>query len=399
MINLLLGTLIATAEPLGTPETSYYGASILEGDSDVTFQGVYDIDFNQDPNAYAFFEGSTLYLGNSDDYGNSIDGIVEFFWFQSSIDRGTDFYVAVVKVRATPGNDCPWYLGGTECELWADDWADFGEYPVVSVEAITDITREQGAFRWDWAVPFENYGIDAYGQISFSNQYGIGSSTQSGAEGSAMSAMNIPDGTNINGIPIEGGANVSADVQVKGYLTSDFKVQTQYDVTLYEWDVYVNGRADLMAWDVFLNLGQRADQSAYHEFFLPLQVEFGSPFTMDQFNLISNFDIGNVNPFSHNVGLSLQGITIAAPFWEPEEVVEPSSEPAEEIIDDTEEVVVEDTATAEELPNVEENPDVDTIDSENQEPIKSCNSTPAEKPRLGWLGLIFAACLFRRRSV
>ena len=399
MINLLLGTLIATAEPLGTPETSYYGASILEGDSDVTFQGVYDIDFNQDPNAYAFFEGSTLYLGNSDDYGNSIDGIVEFFWFQSSIDRGTDFYVAVVKVRATPGNDCPWYLGGTECELWADDWADFGEHPVVSVEAITDITREQGAFRWDWAVPFENYGIDAYGQISFSNQYGIGSSTQSGAEGSAMSAMNIPDGTNINGIPIEGGANVSADVQVKGYLTSDFKVQTQYDVTLYEWDVYVNGRADLMAWDVFLNLGQRADQSAYHEFFLPLQVEFGSPFTMDQFNLISNFDIGNVNPFSHSVGLSLQGITIAAPFWEPEEVVEPSSEPAEEIIDDTGEVVVEDTATAEELPNVEENPDVDTIDSENQEPIKSCNSTPTEKPRLGWLGLIFAACLFRRRSV
>jgi hypothetical protein len=283
--------------------------------------------------------------------------------------------------------------------LWADDWADFGEHPVVSVEAITDITREQGAFRWDWAVPFENYGIDAYGQISFSNQYGIGSSTQSGAEGSAMSAMNIPDGTNINGIPIEGGANVSADVQVKGYLTSDFKVQTQYDVTLYEWDVYVNGRADLMAWDVFLNLGQRADQSAYHEFFLPLQVEFGSPFTMDQFNLISNFDIGNVNPFSHSVGLSLQGITIAAPFWEPEEVVEPSSEPAEEIIDDTGEVVVEDTATAEELPNVEENPDVDTIDSENQEPIKSCNSTPTEKPRLGWLGLIFAACLFRRRSV
>ena len=397
MINLLLGSLLATADPLGTPETSYYGASILEGDTDVSFQDVYDIDFNQDPNAYAFFEGSTLYIGNSDDYGNSIDGIVEFFWFQSSIDRGTDFYVAVVKVRATPGHDCPWYLGGTQCELWADDWADFGEYPVVSVEAITDISREQGAFRWDWAVPFENYGIDAYGQMSFSNQYGIGSSAQSGAEGSAMSAMNIPDGTNINGIPIEGGVNVSADVQTKGYLTSDFKVQTQYDVTLYEWDVYVNGRADLMAWDVFLNLGQRADQSAYHEFFLPLQVEFGRPFTMDQFNLVSNFDIGNVNPFAHDIGLSLQGVTIAVPFWEPEEVVEPSSEPAEEIVDIPEDPIFEDTAVDNELPEVQEELDDNSSNLETQEPIKSCNSSTNASSTMWLLSLVLTVCFSRRR--
>ena len=274
MLGLLLGASLALGEGLGVPETSYTGASILQGDTDVVFNTVVNANYETDTNTYAFFEGNTLYVGNSDDYGNSVDGIIEFFWFQSSINRESDFYVAVMKVRATPGRDCPFWLSlNSDCELWADDLFDFGEYPVVSVEAITDVSREQGAFRWDWAVPFENYGIDAYGQMSFSNQYGIGSSTQSGAEGSAMSAVSIPDGTNINGVPVQGGANVSADIQVKGYLGSEYKVQTQYDITLYEWDVYVNGRADLMAWDVFLNLGVRADQSAYHEFFLPLQVE------------------------------------------------------------------------------------------------------------------------------
>ena len=182
MLILTLLSSLVLADSLSVPETSYTGATILEGDLDVTFSDVFNSNYETDTETYAFFEGNTLYVGNSDEYGNSVDGIIEFFWFQSSIDRASDFYVAVVKVRATPGRDCPWYLGGTDCELWADDIADWGEYPVVSVEAITDVSREQGAFRWDWAVPFENYGIDAYGQISFTNQYGIGMS----AEGSRL---------------------------------------------------------------------------------------------------------------------------------------------------------------------------------------------------------------------
>jgi len=390
MLILLLSSL-AFGEPLSDPETSYVGATILEGDTDVYFEDVYNIEQQSDPDTYAFFEGSTLYVGKSDDYGNSVDGIIEFFWFQSSIDRGTDFYVAVVKVRATPGLDCPWYFGGTDCELWADDWADIGEYPVVSVEAITDVSREQGAFRWDWAVPFENYGIDAYGQMSFANQYGIGSSSQSGAEGSAMTAVTIPEGTNINGVPVEGGTDISTDVQVKGFLSSDFKVQTQYDVTLYEWDVFVNGRADLMAWDVFLNLGVRADQSAYHEFFLPIQVELGESFMMDQFNFLASFDTGNLNPVSHQIGLSLQGITINAPFWEPEESDEPVIEPAEEPVEEPEEIEPEeDTATAE-LSEPSNSTDGQTI----SEPVKSGCSTHTG-PRSGWL-LPLASLFFIRR--
>ena len=393
MLSLLLASTLAWADPLTEPETSYYGASILEGDTDVIFNNVYNLDYETDPDTYAFFEGNTLYVGNSDEYGNSIDGIIEFFWFQSSIDRGTDFYVAVIKVRATPGHDCPWYLGGTECELWADDWQDIGEYPVVSVEAITDVSREQGAFRWDWAVPFENYGIDAYGQMSFSNQYGIGSSSSAGAEGSALTAVTIPDGTNINGVPVSGGAGAEADVQVKGFLSSDYKVQTQYDVTLYEWDVYVNGRADLMAWDVFLNLGARADQSAYHEFFLPLQVEFGHAFTLDEFNFLATFDTGNINPFAHELGLSIQDITISVPYWQPadeeveEEIVEPSSEPSEE-------PVVDDTGISEETDSVE---DSGPLSLDPGEPVKS-GCSHSQNDSTGLLGFIMAIFLFRRKN-
>mgnify|MGYP003656630393 FL=1 len=168
LLTALMG--LASADPLNVPETSYRGATILQGDTEVWFNEVTDANYEQCDNCYSHFEGNTLYVGNSDSYGNSVDGIVEFFWFQSSIERGSDFYVAIVKVRATPGRDCPWYFGSSDCELWADDLFDWGEYPVVSVEAITDVSREQGAFRWDWAVPFENYGVDSYGQVSVSNR-------------------------------------------------------------------------------------------------------------------------------------------------------------------------------------------------------------------------------------
>lgn len=394
MIKLLLASLIAHGSELNVPETSYTGATILQGDMDVVFDEVLNINYEPSSYAYAFFEGNTLYAGISDEYDNSVDSIVEFFWFESSIDRGSDFYVAVVKVRATPGNSCPWYMGGTECELWADDWADFGEHPVVTVEAITDVTREQGAFRWDWAVPFENYGIDAYGQMSFSNQYGIGGATDAGTEGSAMTAVTIPEGTNINGIPVEGGVNVEASVQTKGFVSSEYKVQTQYDVMLYEWDVYVNGRADLMAWDTYLNLGVRARQSAYYEYFLPIQVEIGHTFKLDELNFVSNYDIGDINPFAHELGMSIQNLEIGAPLWippeeEPEEEPEPSSEP--------EEPAETDTGIEEPIEETEEEDEPLELERESSQPVKSCSTaTSSNTLFVGLLSGLLVA--WRRRK-
>ena len=361
MINFISWLLLSTAiaEDISSSETAYTGATILEGDWEVQFDTVVNIEDEAVPSTYAFFEGNTLYVGNSDDNGNTVDGIIEFFWFQSSIDRGTDFYVAVIKARTSPGDDCYWapWLSGYDCHLWADEYQDFGEYPVLSVEAFTDVSREAGAFRWDWSVPFENYGVDAYGQISFSNQYGIGSTAQTGMEGSAMSALNIPDNTNINGVPVNGGAEASASVQSKGYISSEYKVQTQYDVTLYEWDVFVDGRANLMAWDMYLNLGVRDNQSAYHEYFLAIQVEEGQPFMLDELNLLGNFDTGWWNPFRTELGLSVKNIQIYQPVWE--EINE--EEPEVEIDTGTEEEVAEEG---------EEETVTEKFDTGNDEPLE-----------------------------
>jgi len=306
---LNLSTAIAQ-EDVSSSETSYTGATILEGDWDVTFQESIAIADSEDTFPYAFFEGNTLYVGNSDTHDNTIDAIVEFFWFQSSIDRGTDFYVAVVKARVTPGRDCyyaPWdWARGAQCKLWADEWTDWGEHPVLTVEAMTDVEREQGAFRWDWSIPFESYGIDAYGQVTFQNAYGIGATS----EGAAMAHGEYQ-------LDEDGTLEAEGNVQVKGYLSTEYSVRTQYEVTLYEWDVYVDGRADLMAWDMYLNLGERETQSAYHEYFLAIQVAEGEQFMLDDLNFIANFDTGWYDPFRHELGVSLQGMTIGRPYHEP----------------------------------------------------------------------------------
>ena len=64
-LSLLLAASLAWGEGLGVPETSYVGASILQGDTDVVFNTVVNADYETDPNTYAFFEGNTLYVGNS----------------------------------------------------------------------------------------------------------------------------------------------------------------------------------------------------------------------------------------------------------------------------------------------------------------------------------------------
>ena len=392
-IGALLGLVLsnpAHGEDLSSSETSYTGATILEGDWDVTFNGFEPIADSEGTFPYAFFEGNTLYVGNSDTHDNTIDAIVEFFWFQSSIDRGTDFYVAVVKTRATPGHDCyyaPWdWARGAQCKLWADEWSDWGEYPVLTVEAMTDVEREQGAFRWDWSVPFESYGIDAYGQVTFQNAYGIGGTS----EGAAMAHGEYQ-------LDEDGTLEAEGSVQVKGYLSTEYSVRTQYEVTLYEWDVFVDGRADLMAWDMYLNLGERETQSAYHEYFLAVQVAEGEQFTMDNFNFIANFDTGWYDPFRHELGISLQGMTIGQPYWQP---AADEDEP-EEV---EEEPDVTDTGEEEEEEEEHENTfDADTGEADPQygesDPKKSgCSTSPNAPGNLPVLMLALFGLIRRERK-
>tara|TARA_Y100001970_G_scaffold190812_1_gene232070 strand:+ start:5033 stop:6232 length:1200 start_codon:yes stop_codon:yes gene_type:complete len=383
---LLTGCPVAHGGDLSDSETSYTGATILEGDWDVWFEDFQPFSDSEETFPYAFFEGNTLYVGNSDIYDNTIDAIVEFFWFQSSIDRGTDFYVAVIKTRATPGHNCyyaPWdWARGAQCKLWADEWSDWGEYPVLSVEAMTDVEREQGAFRWDWSIPFESYGIDAYGQVTFQNKYGIGSTS----EGAVMAHGEYP-------LNEDGDVKAEGNVQVKGYHSSEYSVQTQYEVTLYEWDVFVDGRADLMAWDMYLNLGARETQSAYHEYFLSVQVEEGMPFTLDALNLAANFDTGWYDPFRHELGISLQNMTIGQPYYETT-----SSEEEEP----TEDIPEEDTGEEANEEEPENRFDSDTGEvnpnyGESEDSEKSgCNVAPARFTAFGFLIAIMA--LIRRKE-
>ena len=120
-------------------------------------------------------------------------------------------------------------------------------------------------------------------------------------------------------------------------------MQTQYEVTLYEWDVFVDGRADLMAWDMYLNLGARETQSAYHEYFLSVQVEEGMPFRIDELNFVGNFDTGWYDPFHHELGVTLSDLVISQPFFIPAD--EPDDEEEPVVTDSGEPPEAEDTGS------------------------------------------------------
>jgi uncharacterized protein (TIGR03382 family) len=209
---------------------------------------------------------------------------VEFFWFESSIDRGSDFYVAVIKARTTPHVSEDWYL-------------EVENNPVLAVEATADISSGTQAFRWDWSLPFENYGIDSYGDATLSTSYGIGGST----EGSAiMSETYDEDGTKVEG-----------QVQAKGYLNADYKVQATYQVTLYRWDIVVRGSPDVMRWEMTLNTGDRNEQNAYHEYFLVMQAEEDTTFTIDSLDIGATVE--NWWQWSESLGVALSDVKVARP--------------------------------------------------------------------------------------
>jgi len=250
---------VTEGSSISEAETTFKGAQMLQGDIDVTFDEITVGMMGDDDNfRYAFFSGNTLYAGVEDRDGSTIDMIVEFFWFESSIDRGSDFWVAVIKARTSPDLADGWLLG------LEDD-------PILSLQAETMNEDLNAGFRWDWSVPFESYGWDSYGNITMETIYGIGSS----AEGSALVAYEEK----------EDGAEIEANIQTKGYFNSDYRVQTKYQVTLWRWEMFVHGTPQDISWDFFLNSPDRMDQNAYHEYFLVMQADEDKGFDIDRLQL------------------------------------------------------------------------------------------------------------------
>ena len=297
---LLVSLAVAEEGGLSDAETNYTGAVILEGKVDAVAHsyGPSDV-FSGDTyttEEYAYWSGNTLYVGAEDDYGNAVDGIVEFFWFESSIDRGADFYVAVIKVRSTP------YV--------YDDWMldDDSNHPVQQVHAQASYGDSQ-AFRWDWSLPFESYGLESYGQATLRNSYGVGAS----AEGSAMYADSVTE----EGVTVEG------KVQAKGNVSSEYNVKTEFTTELWFWETQVLGRPGEMKWSTILTESEsKEEESAYYEYFLVMQAEEGGTFLIDSLQISAGFDYGWDVWTTSEFGVAVYDIELMQPEFIPDEPVD-----------------------------------------------------------------------------
>ncbi len=258
---------VSSSADLTDAETSFKGALMLKGDIDVSIGEVTAGVLEDDENfRYAFFSGNTLYAGVEDRHGNTTDMIVEFFWFESSIDRGSDFWVAVVKARTSPNLEEDW-------RLMVED------APVLSLHAETYNELDNAGFRWDWSLPFESYGWDAYGSVTMESSYGLNTN----AEGAAMVAYEYKNEEETDAGTI--GEEVSATVQAKGYLNDSFQIQTKYQITLWRWEMMVQGTPADMDWDLYLDSWDREDQNAYHEYMLVMQADEGKGFNLERLEL------------------------------------------------------------------------------------------------------------------
>lgn len=303
---MLLSLLAAPAfASLSEAETSYTGAIMLEGKVDAEFDKVLPGPMHRDgkytQTEYAFWSGNTLYVGAEDEHGNQVDGIVEFFWFESSIDRGSDFYVAVIKARTTPNVKDDWFL------------MDDNDKPVLYVDAYTDITRQTSGFRWDWSLPFDNYGMDSYGQVTMKSSYGIGG----GAEGSAMAAKKVTDEAT--------GATAEIEVQSKGYANSEYSVNTEYTVNLWSWYTWVSGSPSNIEWATTLDNKTKLEENAYAEYFLVMQAEEGEEFIIDELHIGATTDEwwwGKWNEYS----VTVEGLRLTRPAYEVEDEEEEEEE-------------------------------------------------------------------------
>ena len=280
--------------------TNFQGARILKGGEDVVVQGQTGEGKYTGTNAerYQYWQGSTLYFGvQSPDTKNSVDAIAEFFWFESSIPRGSDFYVMQIKVKSSPNPWDKWILAKEPNFL--DDYILFWNdiQPAQHLDVTMEPGGAHGALRWDFCVPFETYKWEPVKTMQIAESYGAGYSVNAAANLEGKASKQFQEG----GAVADLSGNV--DIQSKGYVNNDFKVQSQYTITLYKWQMLVqSGGEDIHYKLVVLPHDKQKDNqsdSGYYEYFIVIQATRGTPVH------ISEIEIGGM--FRHDVPLWFDG--------------------------------------------------------------------------------------------
>jgi hypothetical protein len=270
---------------ISSTETSFIGARILKQGTDIwggdPYVGIYE---DTDTQSYGFWQGDTLFFGaENEETGNTVDGVAEIYWFESSIPKSSDFYVMVLKVKSSPNIVGDWQLSQE------DNW--LGEFmydilPAQHVDVKMGSDGDAGAIRWDWSVPFQNYKWEPVKTINIEQSYSAG--YDASASGGASGDVGWKGEFKEAGVLADATAGV--DIQSKGYVNSSFKVSSQYSVTLFRWEMVVLGGADDMVWNLIISTdGSTANDSAYHEYFIVVQAPQSQAVHMEDINIGATF--------------------------------------------------------------------------------------------------------------
>ncbi len=280
------------AAQLSESQTAYIGARLLCGPDDaspncakasrgqVSFQRLEEGDY-ADRNArdrYAFWQGDSLFVGVVDeDGGNRVDAVAEFYWFESSVERGSDFYVVVLKVASAPAPTTNWRIA-TPPSL-ADQFLGRDIGPAQRLKARADNSGRFGTIRWDWSVPFQNYRWEPERVIEVEQEYTAGMRVDANGEAN----LRPQEGSALRSIT-EG-----VNVQAKGFLDSNAKVSTRYTITLWRWEMRVQPGATQMIWDLTALDPEHEHDPAYHEYFLVMQAPRGESARLEALDFGATF--------------------------------------------------------------------------------------------------------------
>jgi len=292
-------------------DTSFVGAQVLQNgleiDGGYANYGVY----NDDTSIYGFWQGDTLFFGTENEgTGNTVDGVAEFYWFESSIPKSSDFYVMVLKVKSSPNTIDDWQLAQE------DNW--LGEFlydiqPAQFVQVLMKDTGGGGAIRWDWSVPFQNYKWEPLKTINIQQQYSAGYDTS--ISGDVSGNAGWKGEFKESGVLAD--ATTGVDIQSKGYVNESYKVSSQYSVTLYRWEMVVLGGADNMAWNLLITKdGSTANDSAYHEYFIVVQAPQGEFVHMEEIQIAASFRNPNALWFDgwDHISMNLEDVIWGPPI-------------------------------------------------------------------------------------